>query len=162
VRLTTEGRANPKSTLCLYLVDKKDTAMAEVRPWLESYITLTKFKTNKELNLVNCTVKPSKHIHLYFKEPNNDEKEKAVWRDINRAFSKPVDRDETTIDYLPTQKISDLYKLNRYDGLIYRSMLEEGLNIALFDINAADCIDKALYQLKNLNFDFKPDTIDIS
>ena len=35
-----EGRVNPKGIPCLYLATTKDTALAEVRPWLDSNISV--------------------------------------------------------------------------------------------------------------------------
>jgi hypothetical protein len=40
----SEGRANAKGIPCLYLSTRKETAMAEVRPWIGSYISLGLFK----------------------------------------------------------------------------------------------------------------------
>lgn len=36
----TEGRANAKGIPCLYLSTDRDTAMAEVRPWIGSYVSV--------------------------------------------------------------------------------------------------------------------------
>jgi hypothetical protein len=48
------GRANPSGIPHLYLATTKETAMAEVRPWLGSIISLATFKTTKELSIIDC------------------------------------------------------------------------------------------------------------
>ena len=51
----TEGRANAKGIPCLYLASERDTALAEVRPWIGSLISVGQFRTLRELRIVNCT-----------------------------------------------------------------------------------------------------------
>ncbi|MFZ0569740.1 MAG: RES domain-containing protein [Rhodomicrobium sp.] len=36
----SEGRANPRGIPYLYLASTRDTALAEVRPWIGSHITV--------------------------------------------------------------------------------------------------------------------------
>jgi RES domain len=53
--LVGDGRANPCGIACLYLAEHPDTAMAEVRPFLGSLITLAKFEVVRDLSMVDCT-----------------------------------------------------------------------------------------------------------
>ena len=47
-----EGRANPKGISYLYLATHRDTAIAEVRPWVGSYVSAAQFILNtRELDL---------------------------------------------------------------------------------------------------------------
>ena len=70
--------------------------------------------------------------------------EKAVWSAIHDAFSKPAQRGDESLDYIPTQILSELFKSNGLDGVAYKSSYgEAGYNMALFDLEAAnvgDCI----------------------
>ncbi len=52
---TREGRANPKGIPYLYLATHEDVAMAEVRPWIGSNISLGRFLTTRDLCLVDCS-----------------------------------------------------------------------------------------------------------
>lgn len=49
-----EGRVNPKGIPCLYLSTERDTAMAEVRPWIGSYVSVATFTILRDLSLVDC------------------------------------------------------------------------------------------------------------
>ncbi len=149
-----EGRVNPKGIPCLYLATKKETAMSEVRPWLESYISVGQFQTVKELTLINCSVHPPNGLTIYFEEPDEQKKEKAVWEDIDRAFSRPVTVSDTLSDYVPTQILAELFKNNGFDGVYYRSALSHGLNVALFDMNAAKIINCFLHKVEKIQFAF--------
>ncbi len=135
-----EGRANPKGIPYLYLSTKRDTALSEVRPWLGSLISVAQFKAIRDLTVLNCSVEESSHI-VYFNEPSAEHRDKAVWSDIDRAFSEPVTLSDRTADYVPTQILAELFKANGFDGVAYRSALDEGVNIVLFDIDDAEMIN---------------------
>lgn len=150
-----EGRVNPKGIPCLYLATDKDTAMAEVRPWIGSYISVGQFKTLKDLVLVDCSVEHASGLRfIYFQEPSPAERERAVWAHIDQAFSEPVNPDESSADYAPTQILAEAFRSNGYDGLVYKSLLGKGFNVALFDIHAADLVNCFLYQVKSVMFQF--------
>lgn len=125
-----EGRANPKGIPHLYTATTKETAMAEVRPWLGSSVSVGQFKTRKDMVLIDCSVHHDR-TSLYLEEPNPDEREQAVWSHIDNSFSKPMTNNDRIADYVPTQIIAELFKCNGFDGIVYKSMLEEGYNVVL-------------------------------
>lgn len=130
--------------------------MAEVRPWIRSYISVGLFKILKDLVLVNCSVEHASVIKfIYLEEPSPAEREKAVWAHIDQAFSEPVTPDESSADYAPTQILAEAFRSHGYDGVIYKSLLGKGFNVALFDINAADLVNCFLYEAKSIAFQFE-------
>ena len=149
-----EGRANPKGIPCLYVSTKKETAMHEVRPWIESYISVAEFKPTRDLKIVDCSHNPSKH-KFYFQEPSDLHKENAVWSDIDRAFAKPVVHDDGTASYAATQVIAESFKKESLDGIAYRSNFgKDGRNIALFDIDTMELICRGLYKADVIKMKF--------
>ena len=150
----TEGRVNPKGIPCLYLSTYKETAMAEVRPSVGTYVSVGKFKTLRSLTLLDCSIDRKSGLKLYFKEPDVEERERAVWNDIDRAFSELVTVSDSTADYASTQILSEMFKSEGYDGVAYKSNLGLGLNFALFDLKAADIINCFLYRVKSVEFEF--------
>ncbi len=149
-----EGRVNPKGIPCLYLSTDKDTAMAEVRPWLGLRVSVGQFKVSRELVIMDCSVLHGSKRHWYFEEPDAPKRETAVWATIDHAFSEPVNSDDSTADYAPTQVLAEMFRSNGYDGIVYRSLLGEGHNIALFDIDSAELINCFLYEPKSIVFTF--------
>lgn len=149
-----EGRANPKGIPYLYLATDRDTAMAEVRPWIGSYVSVGQFKTLRGLRLVNCTTNTRDFI-FFFKEPSPEKREEAVWLDIDRAFAKPVSPSDDLADYVPTQVIAELFKTHGYDGIAYRSSLGAGHNIMVFDLEAAELVICHIFQAESITFSFK-------
>jgi hypothetical protein len=149
-----EGRANPKGIPFLYLATNRDTALAEVRPWKGSLISIGLFQILRELRIVNCTT--DDHQIFYIEgEPTPEEREKAVWVAIDRAFSRPVTSSDDVADYVPTQILAELFKTEGYDGVAYRSSLGPGHNIALFDLDMADLIGCLLFEVKGISFKFE-------
>ena len=158
----TEGRANPKGIPCLYLATTEKTALSEVRPSVGDSVSIGQFKTLKPLTLVDCSIgHDSDNNWLYFDlekgffEPDREEREKAVWDDIDHAFSEPVAVSDSSADYAPTQIIAELFRHEGFDGIAYRSHLGDGFNIALFDLGAADIINCALYGVKAVDYKFE-------
>jgi hypothetical protein len=96
-----EGRANPKGITYLYLANDRETASAEVRPWIGSLMSVGQFKTLRALRLVNCTTDGQGHRMYIGREPSPSEREESVWADIDRAFAKPVDPSDDLADYAP-------------------------------------------------------------
>jgi hypothetical protein len=152
-----EGRVNPKGISCLYLATDKETAMAEVRPWLGSYVSVGQFEIVKGLMLINCFSQQGVDIlsHSYMKEPGPDEREKAVWAHIDHAFSQPVSADNPITEYVPTQILAELFRKNGFDGVVYKSLLGEGFNVALFDVAVAKLVNCFLYDAKSVAFKFE-------
>lgn len=152
-----EGRANPKGIPYLYVATDKNTAMSEVRPWLGAIISIAQLKIERNLKVLDFSVEHGeKHkFNLYFKEPTSEEKIKAVWRDIDNAFSEPTQDSDMKSDYAPTQIISEYVKSKGYDGIAYKSSLADGHNIALFDIDSATVVRRTVYKASGIKFDFE-------
>ena len=160
-----EGRVNPKGIPYLYLSTDEKTAISEVRPWVGSYVTVAEFETRKPLRLVDCSlceidpvIQTAGDLDMLFRfeSPVPEEVTRIVWRWIDLAFSDPVDRDDSTAGYIPTQIIAELFKTNRFDGIKYKSLFNNGKNLALFDINSAEQIDDGkVFKVTKIDVDFK-------
>jgi hypothetical protein len=151
---TNEGRINPRRIAYLYIATDVETAIAEVRPWVGAYISIGQFEIISNLKLVDCTKDLRKGIIVYGKEPSPEEREKAVWEDINRAFSYPIGPGDDFAAYVSTQIIGELFKINGFDGIIYRSSLGPGQNICLFNLDAAKMVFGTLYYVTGVKYNF--------
>jgi hypothetical protein len=151
----SEGRLNPKGIPCLHLSTDKNTAMSEIRPWVGSLISIGQFKILKDLIVIDCSPKPIvRKIYVDY-EPPPEEREQFVWSDIERAFAEPINPNDQTADYVPTQIIAELFKNKGFDGIYYKSALGEGHNIALFDLDVAEIISYSLFEAKSVSFNFE-------
>jgi RES domain len=160
-RAAHEGRANPKGIPCLYLATDQDTAMSEVRPWVGAAISLARFSTTRDLRLVDLTIGHDFQLtpdHL-FGLVSPEEMEKAAWAQVDKAFSQPVSDSQSmtglsTAEYAPTQVIAEYLRQAKYDGLIYRSHLGPGMNVALYDLECATVTSTSLKVATKVSYDF--------
>lgn len=155
-----ENRANPKGIPFLYLSNCKETAMSEVRPWLGSLISLALFRPVRDLTIVNCwTDDHPPKFHISTEPPYRifrpEDQDRAVWHDIDRAFSEPVTLNDDLSSYAPTQIIAELFKAHEFDGIAYRSAFGKGHNIALFDLDAVKVVRRDLYKVENIELKFE-------
>jgi hypothetical protein len=150
-----EGRTNPKGIPYLYLATDIATAIAESRAGKSEAISVGTFKVKRDLLVVDCTLQGDDVPTFYFKEPSPKKRTSAVWRDIDRAFSQPINRSDDAADYAPTQVLAELFKHNGFDGIIFRSSLSTGNNVVLFDVRAADLTGCCLYEITKIDVDFK-------
>lgn len=148
-----EGRANPKGIPCLYLATHQQTAVAEVRPWIGSYVSIAQFVVKREARVINCTTDDHGSM-FYSAEPEPEERERAVWRDIDKAFSRPVTSTDDKADYSPTQVIAEWFRERGLDGIAYGSSLGPGHNVALFDPEAAALTSCGLVEIRAVTLDF--------
>jgi RES domain len=149
-----EGRANPKGIPYLYVADTREIAMAEVRPGLGSLISVAQFKIKKDLSIVDFTNDSKRKLIIYFGEPAPAEIEKAVWSDIDFAFSTPVNPSDDIAEYIPTQIITELFKNDGFNGLAYNSAFGPGHNLIFFDLDCAELINCNLFELRKIDFEF--------
>ncbi len=159
-----EGRVNPAGIPVLYLASHELTAISEVRPWIGSEVSVAQFKVLRDLRAVNLSLGHGQVSmgHLTFKHllgdeaPDAETKQKAVWIDIDCAFSRPVTLSDDAADYVPTQILSELFRDAGYDAIIYRSQFEEeGYNVALFNVEDADAINCAPYVVKGIDVKYE-------
>jgi RES domain len=155
-----EGRANPQGIPYLYLSNRKETALSEVRPWLRSLISIAQFMTERELTVVDFSTDEHPRHSLNYSLPP-EEWGKAVWYAIDQAFRKPVTLgDDVPSEYATTQVIAEFFKTHGFDGIAYQSAFQSGSglghNIALFDPGAAKLINCGLEKASEVSFKFEP------
>ncbi|NKK70048.1 RES domain-containing protein [Rhizobium leguminosarum bv. viciae] len=159
-----EGRANPAGIPVLYLGTTEQTAISEVRPWVGASVSVAQFKILRALRAIDLSRGHGKSSisevglrHFLEKTPiDAATKEKAVWIDIDNAFSRPVTVSDDAADYVPTQILSELFRDIGYDAIVYKSQFgEKGFNVVLFNPDDADVINCAPYEVASIEVSFK-------
>jgi hypothetical protein len=154
--IKTGGRANPAGFAYLYLATSPETAMAEMRPWLHEYLTVALFELTRQVRLAVCRAeKEDIYARLFEKDPPPEQITEYVWNDIGRAFARPVSKEDQQAAYIPTQILAELFKVEGFDGLAYRSGLDCGMNVVLFDVKAARLVRRYLYRLTKVRYEFE-------
>ena len=153
-RLATAGRANSQGISCLYLASDIMTTFHEIRARDLDYVSVGEFVPNKELKLVDLS-------NLHKISPFSAGTFGYEWFAINMnilkkisdEIAKPLRRQDSELDYLPAQYISDFIKSLGYDGICYRSTLNvQGLNYAIFNYKKFDCINVKQYHITSLSY----------
>jgi hypothetical protein len=159
-----EGRANPAGVPVLYLGTTERTAISEIRPWVGAAASVAQFKLLRPLKALDLSRGhgQSSLAGIGFRhfiggtEPTSEEKERAVWIDIDNAFSRPVTKSDDTADYAPTQILAELFREAGYDAVAYKSQFgEKGFNVAVFNVADADPINCAPYEVTEIDVKFR-------
>ena len=70
-------------------------------------------------------------------------------------IAKPLRRNDSVLEYLPTQYISEFVKSQGYDGVAYESTLHRGgYNVAIYDELFLDCLDVNTVEVKQVKYEF--------
>lgn len=121
----SDGRVNPKGMPCLYLTQDPETAIAEVRPYINATITLGLFELKRNIKVVdiftNTFSLPEYRERRKNGESSANLEEGLLWWGINLYYSVPVMPDDKYCSYIPTQYLSELLKSKGYDGILYGS-----------------------------------------
>jgi hypothetical protein len=138
----------------LYIATSRDTALAEVRPWIGTAISVAKLVTHRELNIIDCSKYHAKDSLIGIFDDHKRPREDGIWVAIDRAFATPVNKEDEARDYIPTQVLAELFKAEGYDGVSYKSLLSDGYNLALFNLNDATVLYCSLFRLDTIRFEF--------
>lgn len=150
-----DGRANPRGIAYMYLTEKRDTAIAEVRPWKGAYISVGIFEILRDLTLVDCSL-GHPGLDFHWEPPEPAKWDEIVWQDIDRAFATPVDPSSGTA-YVPTQILTEVFRDQGYDGVAYRSALGKGRNFVVFDVAATNLIGCQLFRVTDVAYEADED-----
>ena len=148
------GRANPEGISCLYLADSLDTTLHETRAGVYDFATVGKFVLKEKISVVDLTsidkISPFLISDIDLLAANLEH-----LRKLGDEISRPLRKHDSSLDYLPTQYISDYIKSIGYSGIKYRStMSSEGMNFAIFNNNLLECVETSNYDISSLRYHY--------
>lgn len=156
--LSKAGRANPSGIPYLYLSDKKDTILYEIRASYLDEVSVASFQLKRNLSqdiiISDFTEIPS----LYSpNEVNQRIKSTLLKQLISRDLSKPIRRYDSELDYIPTQFICEFIKVfTNVHGIKYRSSLHKtGNNIVIFNQDIMECTKVEKVQVSKVSISSK-------
>ena len=78
-----------------------------------------------------------------------------IFSDIAKEIAKPLRRNDSSLEYLPTQFITEFIKSKGYAGVSYTSTMGTGgVNIAAFDEAMFECIAVHVVEVKGIEYSF--------
>ena len=138
------GRLNPNFVSYLYMALNKYTALAEVRPPIESLVSIADIQVDEELLIVDLTEVAT------FGDRVTDFFHK-ISQTISSVFSRLA---ANPSDYIITQCISEYIRRLGYDGVMFNSSLHpSGINITVFNYNKCRPVSSELYRVRDLTYE---------
>jgi hypothetical protein len=154
-RLASHGRANPPGIPYLYLGSLPETAAAEVRPHTGEIACVAKFNITSPLKKAVDLRNPRKLVSPFLLADAGAigqlRADIPFLERLGEELTRPVLPQGAAIDYIPSQYLCEFIKKIGKDGVVYRSSVSDGMNLALFDPTKAVGGDVALYNISRVS-----------
>jgi len=134
VHLAGHGRANPAGIPYLYLGSTQGTAVAEVRPHTGDLASVAEFAVPRLLtvDLRAPRTQVSPFILSDSSEISQLRADLPLLERLGTELTRPVLPRGAAFEYTPSQYLCEFIKTRGFDGVIYRSSVGDGINLALF------------------------------
>lgn len=154
-RLAVHGRANPAGIPYLYLGSKPETATAEIRPYTGEVVCVADFTVPKirAVDLRNPRKRVSPFILTDASEIGQLRADLPFLERLGEELTRPVLPQGAAIDYIPSQYLCEFIKKSSFDGVVYRSSVSDGINLALFDPDKAQGGAVSLYNVARVSIE---------
>lgn len=152
-RRSSHGRANPAGIPYLYLGSLPDTAAAEIRPHTGEVACVADFTIPeiKAVDLRNPRKLVSPFILTDASEIGQLRADLPFLERLGEELTRPVQPTGAAIDYIPSQYLCEFIKKCGFDGVVYRSSVSDGINLALFNPQQAKGGTVALYNISKVS-----------
>lgn len=154
---STHGRANPAGIPYLYLASDVQTAISEIRPHTGETVYVAEFILPDDLKLIDLR-NPKKTVSPFVYE----DEVSSLYGDIEflerlgDELTLPVLPSAAAIDYVPSQYLCEFIKAcDIYKGVIYRSSVGTGLNIAIFNPESVSKVTVSKYYVEKVTVESK-------
>lgn len=157
--LAAHGRANPPGIPYLYLSSLPEAAAAEVRPHTGEVACVADFTVSAFLKAVDLR-NPRKLVSPFLLADASAigqlRADITFLERLGEELTRPVLPRSAAIDYIPSQYLCEFIKKSGKDGVIYRSSVSSGMNLALFDPARAVGGKVSLYNISRVSVDVTP------
>jgi len=134
-RLAAHGRANPAGIPYLYLGSTPETAASEVRPHTGEVACVADFTLPDGLKIIDLR-SPRRLVSPFVLAVEDDigllRSDIGFLERLGMELTTPIVPQGAPIDYVPSQYLCEFIKNCDYDGVIYKSSVSDGMNLALF------------------------------
>jgi hypothetical protein len=161
-QLTRGGRANPIGIPYFYAASNDKTAIAEIRPHPGNTVSVCKFKTVSDLEVLNL-INPRERIspfEIAYQQGDEDyllqlRYDVEFLCHLGAELSKPITPDVAELEYLPTQYLCELIKKSQFDGVKFQSSVGDGVNYTLFSQAKVKPVSVSSHHITGLKYTFK-------
>ncbi|MBS1983497.1 MAG: RES family NAD+ phosphorylase [Bdellovibrionales bacterium] len=155
-RLASYGRANPSGIPYLYLGSSPKTAISEIRPHTGERASVATFSIPADLKIVDLR-EPRKLVSPFLLEDVDTvgflRVDIGFLERLGEELTRPISPSGGAIDYVPSQYLCEFIKNADYSGVIYRSSVSDGSNLALFDPAIATALTVESFKVDRVDVD---------
>jgi hypothetical protein len=152
----SHGRANPAGIPYLYLASTERTAVSEIRPHTGEMASVCQFNTPAGLRVVDLRF-PRKMVSPFVLEDASDicrmRGDLPFLERLGDELTRPVLPHAAAVEYTPSQYLCEFIKKCGYQGVLYRSSVSDGINLALFDPALAESRVVSQYRVSRVSVD---------
>jgi len=135
------GRANPTHLPYLYVDTSPETAIAEIRPHKGAFVSVSQLSLRYPKHIIDFS-KLDTHLSPFLVGDDRLDKLfllRPFLDSLPKKYCTPIQPEDESINYLPTQYLCEFIKSMGYDGVKYHSSLHDsGDNIAFFSVNCCE------------------------
>lgn len=154
--LVSPGRANPSGIPYLYLGSEIETAISEIRPHTGELAYVASFTIPDDLRIADLR-NPRKLVSPFRLEDDNQVGQMRIdvgfLERLGEELTRPVLPKAAAIDYVPSQYLCEFMKKCEFGGVIYRSSVSSGMNLALFQPDSAEPQQLSKYRVSRVSVD---------
>lgn len=134
-KLASHGRANPAGIPYLYLGSTPNTAVSEIRPHTGERACVAQFSTPAHLRVIDLR-HPRKTVSPFLQgevmKIGYMRADIPLLGRLGDELTRPVLPQSAAVDYVPSQYLCEFIKKCGFQGVMYRSSVGDGVNLALF------------------------------
>jgi hypothetical protein len=149
------GRVNPPGIPMLYCANDRATVIAEVRPWKGARVSIAEVLLRRAVRIVDFSAGPPSSPgvdEIKLGDPSVTLTE--IENTIGFEMAKPIDPEDSEVEYVPTQYVAELVRAKGFDGVAFKSAVGPGANIVLFDPATAEIGAIALHAVTGVGYSF--------
>ena len=162
--VASHGRANPAGIPYLYLGSEIETAVSEIRPHTGDITCVASFKIPNNLTLVDLRAARNS-VSPFILEDEKDigrmRSDLVFLERLGHELTRPVRQMAAAFDYTPSQYLCEFIKKSRYDGVLYRSSVSDGFNLALFDQSKAQIGIISQRRVEKVGVEISAENVDV-
>lgn len=134
-KYATPNRMSPFGISYMYLSDKVETCLCEIRARANDTILVGKFSSKIDLNIIDLSISPKMPMKSIF---NTNYIHSHNWIDdfidsFKSEISNRISDEDKEIEYIPTQVLTEYIRKLGYDGIRFESsVLDDTYNYVLF------------------------------
>lgn len=154
-KVKTIGRLNPYGINYLYTAINIETAIAEVRPNIDDYVSIGNFIVTKAITVLEFSNRAGAS-GTDGQTPTSMEILRFMMF-LSQAFQAPIRNSEKELEYLPTQYFAEYCKSKGIEGIKFLSSVNkngynENFNITLFEDKYVNYIKTDVYKINSIMY----------